>query len=175
MEDPDFVDGYHLSSSSPCINAGDSATPFLPPFDFDGNSRIEGEFVDIGAFEYQGGFKGGNAKIASSDTNSNKLHLPAETPKEFGLSQSYPNPFNPIAVIEFTIGDEQPYSHITLKIYNITGQLVKTLVDEEKASGNYRVTWDGRNNANVEVASGVYFYELKSSNQRKSMRMVLIK
>ena len=175
MEDPDFVDGYHLSNSSPCINAGDNATPFIPSFDFDGNSRIEDGFVDIGAYEYQSGLKGGGAKIVSGDTSNSHVQLPPTTPKTFGLSQNYPNPFNPVAVIEFTIGNDHPGSHITLKIYNIAGQLVKTLVDQEKTPGTYTVTWDGRNNANEEVASGVYFYELKSNNLRESKRMVLIK
>jgi parallel beta-helix repeat protein len=168
-QNPYSENGYH------CINAGDNNASGLVSFDFDGNPRIVDEFVDIGAYEYQGGSKGGNAKIASSDTNSNKLHLPAETPKEFGLSQSYPNPFNPTAVIEFTIGSDHPSNHITLKVYNITGQLVKTLVDEEKSLGTYTVTWDGRNNSNEEVASGIYFYELKSNNLKETKRMVLIK
>ena len=173
-QNPNFENGYHLNSSSPCKNAGDNSAHGLSNFDYEGNPRIEGGFVDIGAYEYQGGLKGGNTKIAS-DTNSNKLHLPAETPKEFGLSQSYPNPFNPVAVIEFTIGSDHPSSHITLRIYNITGQLVKTLVDEEKTPGTYTITWDGRNNSNEEVASGVYFYDLKSDKLRESKRMVLIK
>jgi hypothetical protein len=175
MDDPDFVSGYHLSNPSCCKNAGDEVTPFIPTFDFDGNPRIKDGFVDMGAYEYQSGAKGGNAKIASSDTNSNNLHLPITTPIEFGLSQSYPNPFNPTAVIEFTIGSEHPSSHITLRVYNITGQLVKTIVDEEKTPGTYTVTWDGRNNSNEEVASGIYFYELKSKNLRETKRMVLIK
>jgi hypothetical protein len=175
MVDPDFVNGYHLGSSSPCKNAGDSITPFIPSTDFDGNSRIEGGFVDIGAYEYQSGLKGGGAKIVSGDTSNSKAQLTPTTPKIFGLSQNYPNPFNPVAVIEFTIGSDHPGSHITLKIYNIAGQLVKTLVDEEKTPGTYSVTWDGKNNSNEEVASGVYFYELKSNNLRESKRMVLIK
>jgi hypothetical protein len=174
FRNPEFVNDYHLDSSSSCVNAGDNNAPDLPLFDYDGNPRVV-DFVDIGACEYQGGGSGNkNAKIAGN-TNSNSPVVPTVTPKEFTLSQSYPNPFNPVAVIEFTIGSEKPYSHISLKIYNITGQLVRTLVDEEKTPGTYTVTWDGRNNSNEEVASGVYFYELKSSNFRESKRMVLIK
>jgi hypothetical protein len=174
FRNPEFVYDYHLDSSSACVNAGDNNAPELPEFDYDGNPRVV-DFVDIGACEYQGGGSGNkNAKIAGN-TNSNSPIVPTSTPKEVSLSQSYPNPFNPVAVIEFTIGNEKPYSHITLKIYNITGQLVKTLVDEEKTPGTYKVNWDGKNNSNEEVASGVYFYELKSNNLKESKRMVLIK
>ncbi len=172
--DPDFVNYYHLDSSSACVNAGDNNAPDLPLFDYYGNPRIV-DFVDIGASEYQGGGSGNkNAKIAGN-TNSNNPPLPKVIPKEFALSQSYPNPFNPTAVIEFTIGSDHPSSHITLKIYNIAGQLVKTLLDEEKTPGTFTVTWDGKNNSSDEVASGIYFYELKSNNLRESKRMVLIK
>ena len=174
FRNPEFVNGYHLDSSSACVNAGDNNAPDLPEFDYDGNPRVV-DFVDMGACEYQGGGSGNkNAKIVGN-TDSNNPPLPTSVPKEFKLSQSYPNPFNPVAVIEFTIGNEQPYSRITLKIFNITGQLVRTLVDEEKTPGTYTVTWDGKNNSNEEVASGVYFYELKSNNLRESKRMVLIK
>jgi parallel beta-helix repeat protein len=74
-QDPYSYYGYH------CINAGDNNASGMLNFDFDGNPRIVDGFVDMGAYEYQGGSKSGNAKIASSDTNSNKLHLPAEAPK----------------------------------------------------------------------------------------------
>lgn len=159
-------------SSSACVNAGDNNAPDLSEFDYYGNPRLV-DFVDIGACEYQGRGSGNkNAKLAG---NTNNPVLPTVKPKEFALSQSYPNPFNPTAVIEFTIGNDHPSSHITLRIYNITGQLVKILVDEEKTPGTYTVTWDGRNNSNEEVASGIYFYELKSNNLREAKRMVLIK
>jgi hypothetical protein len=174
FRNPEFTNSYHLDSSSACVNAGDNNAPDLPEFDYHGNPRVV-DFVDIGACEYQGGGSGNkNAKIAGN-SDSNNPPLPKAVRKEFALSQSYPNPFNPVAVIEFNISNEHPSSHINLRIYNITGQLVKTLMDEEKTPGTYTVTWDGRNNSNEEVASGVYFYELKSNNLMESKRMVLIK
>lgn len=142
--------------------------------DFEGNKRVVDDFVDIGAYEYQGGLKGGGGKIVSADTASDNKST-TTAPQEFDLSQSYPNPFNPVAVIQFTVGSEQPSSHITLKIYNITGQLVRTLVDVERTPGNYTVIWDGKNNSGEEVASGIYFYQLNSASFKETKRAVLIK
>jgi len=62
-----------------------------------------------------------------------------------------------------------------LKIYNIRGQLVKTLLDEEKQPGDYSVIWDGKNDNGEEVASGVYFYQLVTENNRVTKKMVLLR
>lgn len=174
-QDPDFSDGYHLNSQSACINAGDNSALGLPNFDFDGNPRISVSYVDMGAYEYQQKlFAGGGAKISSYDTASqNKSALSVS--KEFALSQNYPNPFNPVTTIQFAIAGDKSPTHVTLKIYNIAGQLVRTLVDEEKTSGNYAITWDGRNNSGDKAASGIYFYQLKSKEFTETKRLTLIK
>jgi hypothetical protein len=71
-----------------------------------------------------------------------------ERPLSFQLNQNYPNPFNPNTTIPFTVYGSQfivhSPIHTTLKIYNILGQLVRTLVDEERMSGDYQVNWDGK-------------------------------
>ena len=99
----------------------------------------------------------------------------SEQPRNFELSQNYPNPFNSVTSIQFTVGSGQSLVHTTLKIYNLCGQLVRTLVDEEKAPGTYRLTWNGKNNLGKEVASGVYFYQLSCENFQETKRMLLIK
>ncbi len=95
----------------------------------------------------------------------------------FSLSQNYPNPFNPVTQIEFEVQGlefKKPV-HTTLKIYNIQGELVRTLVDEPKQAGTYEVTWDGRDQNGEEVASGVYPYRLQVGNLVQARRMVLMK
>jgi hypothetical protein len=97
----------------------------------------------------------------------------------FELSQNYPNPFNPTTTIRFTVYGSQfavhgPI-HTTLRIYNIKGELVRTLVDEEKTPGNYSITWDGKDQRGRGVSSGVYFYRIKSGEFEQSKKMVLIK
>jgi flagellar hook assembly protein FlgD len=64
---------------------------------------------------------------------------------------------------------------VSLRVYNVAGQLVKTLVDEEKTPGEHQVIWDGKNQQGDDVASGVYFYRLSISDFSDSRRMVLLK
>jgi len=103
-------------------------------------------------------------------------------PTRFDLSQNYPNPFNPTTLIHYSLPDRdregRPH-HTTLKVYNILGQVVRTLVDEEQVSGYYSVRWDGRDGLGKEVSSGVYFYRLKVKGDRlkvtKTRKMVLLR
>ncbi len=95
-------------------------------------------------------------------------------PKKYALFQNYPNPFNPSTHIRFFVGGEGP-AEVTLKIYNVAGQLVKTLVDEKKSPGEHEEVWNGKNEDGEDVASGVYFYKLKVSDYVETKRMVLLK
>jgi hypothetical protein len=89
------------------------------------------------------------------------------------LSQNYPNPFNPQTTINFTVKEQ---ANVSLRIYNVAGQLVRTLVDETKAPGvAHTVVWDGRNNAGSSVSSGVYFYKLVTKSFTQTKKMVLLK
>lgn len=90
-----------------------------------------------------------------------------EVPKSFCLSQNYPNPFNPTTNIRFTLTNTE---RVELKVYNITGQEVATLVDGSLAAGTYEVPFDAS-----ELASGVYFYNLSSPTQAETRKMVLLK
>lgn len=87
------------------------------------------------------------------------------------LKQNYPNPFNPNTQISFDIPDTD---HVSLNIYNVKGQKVKTLVNQMINKGNHRVNWDGTDDNNNPVSSGIYFYRLQyqSTNQMKKMIMV---
>jgi hypothetical protein len=88
------------------------------------------------------------------------------------LSHNFPNPFNPITTVRY--GLAQP-GRVTVRIYDIAGRLVKTLVEAEKPAGYYTVPWAGRNDAGQRVASGVYFCRMESGAFRKTRKMVLLK
>ncbi len=88
-------------------------------------------------------------------------------PKEFALMQNYPNPFNPATQINFELPVK---SEVSLKIYNLLGQEVATLVNEEKAAGRYSADW----NASA-LASGVYFYKLEAGSFVQTKKMILMK
>lgn len=105
------------------------------------------------------------------EVSFNKVNLVA-VPIAFALSQNYPNPFNPKTQISFAL---PVASKVTLKIYNITGQLVNTLVDAELPAGHHTVTWSGTNSSGSEVGTGIYFYRLKTENFTSVKKMVLMK
>lgn len=97
----------------------------------------------------------------------------------FTLGQNYPNPFNPTATIPFTVPGSQfivhSPIHTTLVIYNILGQKVKTLVDEEKQPGIHQAIWDGKDEYGNEVSSGIYFYQLKTGEYKETKKMSLVR
>jgi hypothetical protein len=88
-------------------------------------------------------------------------------PSVFKLYQSYPNPFNPIAMIKYDIPQN---SKVLIKVYDLLGREVKQLVDEFKQAGSYSVNFDGTN-----LASGVYFYRIEAGQFVDSKKMVLVK
>jgi hypothetical protein len=80
-------------------------------------------------------------------------------PSTFALMQNYPNPFNPSTTIRYQLPVE---TRTTLRIYDVTGRLVRTLVDELKKAGTYAMSWDGKNDAGLTVSTGVYFSRLQA-------------
>jgi hypothetical protein len=94
------------------------------------------------------------------------------TPATFSLAQNYPNPFNPQTTIRFSLGKS---GHVTLRIYNTTGRLVQTLVDEQKASGEHSLIWNGMDAHGRMVGSGVYFYRIDTGGDHDTKSMILLK
>ncbi len=88
-------------------------------------------------------------------------------PNSFVLHQNYPNPFNPVTSITFEIPTA---SFVTLKVFDITGKELQTLVDENKNAGTYQVTFNGAN-----LSSGIYYVKLQSGNISQIRKMMLIK
>ena len=88
------------------------------------------------------------------------------------LEQNYPNPFNPQTTIAYSLKER---GRVKIDVYNVNGELVKTLLDENRDAGADKVTWNGTNNANQPVSSGVYFYKLVANNFAQTKKMVLLK
>ena len=93
-------------------------------------------------------------------------------PEKFDLGQNRPNPFNMSTVIEFSVASK---SRVTIEVYNVLGQKIRTLVDETKPAGNYSVTWDGVDQDGADVASGVYLYRIKTGDFSRTNKMLLLK
>ncbi len=87
------------------------------------------------------------------------------------LEQNVPNPFNPMTTISYTVGKA---GHVSLKVYDTSGAMVKTLYEGERTPGRYGATWDGRNARGDQVATGVYFYRMKTGKFVETKKMVLI-
>ncbi len=90
-------------------------------------------------------------------------------PTEFRVEQNYPNPFNPVTKIRFVIPSGAK-NLVTLKVYDVLGKEVATLVNEEKPAGSYEVEFNGQN-----LSSGVYFYKLTTGNLSQTKKMILIR
>jgi 1,4-alpha-glucan branching enzyme len=88
------------------------------------------------------------------------------------LAPNFPNPFNPSTTIRFSIAQRQ---HTSLRIYDVSGRLIRTLINEMYPQGRHEVRWDGRNNFGEGVASGVYFYRLVVPEFTETRKMVLLK
>jgi flagellar hook assembly protein FlgD len=93
-------------------------------------------------------------------------------PKVFSLSQNYPNPFNPETIIRYALPED---CEVELIVYNILGQQVKVLVDAYENAGYKVVHWDGRNDGGNEIASGLYFYKIKTPKYSESKKMILLR
>ncbi|NQS98264.1 MAG: T9SS type A sorting domain-containing protein [candidate division Zixibacteria bacterium] len=93
-------------------------------------------------------------------------------PEAFRLCQNYPNPFNPETIIEF----ELPYStEVRLKVFNINGQLVCSLINDYLEAGYHRIEWDGGNQDGQALSSGIYFYRIKAGGYSAVKKMILLK
>lgn len=97
-------------------------------------------------------------------------------PGDFALSQNYPNPFNPETTIRFDIpGNNQSLLNVNLFIYNLQGQLVRNLLDEEKSPGVYSVQWNGLNDSGKKVSTGVYLYSITAGDFKTTKKMAILK
>lgn len=146
---------FSLSMNSPCIDAGipDTTGLNLPVYDLAGNPRIFGDTIDMGAYEWQG--TGISNEVEAIIT---KL-------------SNFPNPFNPSTKIEFSIKNN---SKIDLSIFNIKGQKIKTLINNEIEKGEYSIIWNGNNESGDSVSSGIYYYKLKVNNKTEVVKKCLL-
>lgn len=102
---------------------------------------------------------------------TNDLDL-AGAPQDFVLSQNYPNPFNPSTQISYEI---PVASQVKIVIYDLRGQFIWTLIDEQQSAGRYVVSWDGTNAGNERVASGIYLVRMEAGRFDCIRRVILIK
>ncbi|MGB5893259.1 MAG: T9SS type A sorting domain-containing protein, partial [Ignavibacteriaceae bacterium] len=152
-EMPNFVDPYlHIDETIPTyLESG--ATPIAGiDTDYDGDPRSV-TTPDIGADEFDGTVVGIEEETA--------------LPTEFALEQNFPNPFNPSTKIKYSIPTQ---SKVVIKVYDLLGNEIAVLMDEEKSIGTYELTWNAPN-----LPSGIYFYRLQAGTFVQTRKMILLK
>ena len=132
-----------------------------------------------GQTENGGEVNGGKIRYAALDLEFQEECLPIETDATdeeiltvANLSQNFPNPFNPTTTIKYQVKEA---SDIAIEVYNVRGQKIKTLVNDNLPAGEYEVKWNGNDDNGSSVASGIYFYKLRSGNDSQTKKMVLMK
>jgi hypothetical protein len=126
--------------------------------------RSKDENGNASSYSGTGQFKVGSVTAV----DNSKLTLPTS----YTVSQNYPNPFNPSTSIQYALPKS---SMVTIKVYNMLGQEVRTLTSEVKQAGYYSVQWNGDNNLGQPVSSGIYIYRVTAGQYFKTMKMVLLK
>ncbi|MCF7802505.1 MAG: T9SS type A sorting domain-containing protein, partial [Candidatus Marinimicrobia bacterium] len=111
-------------------------------------------------------------KMVVSTTSIAEEPVRNQRPSEYLLTQNYPNPFNPSTHIRFSCPSA---GWVRLEIYNLMGQHIKTLVNQEMREGTYEVIWNADNDYGEPIASGVYLYNLITQNGTISQKMVLMR
>ncbi len=96
----------------------------------------------------------------------------SQLPQTLSLSQNYPNPFNPSTRIEYCL---QKSGRVNLTIFNLSGQIVKTLLNQRQSAGTHTVEWNGTDTSGQPIASGVYFYAISADNSQIAKKMVLVR
>ncbi|NOX19304.1 MAG: T9SS type A sorting domain-containing protein [Chlorobi bacterium] len=119
---------------------------------------VSSQFSDIGSFKI--------------DENVTDVTGEIEIPSIFTVSQNYPNPFNPSTTIEFGLPEA---SFVSIRIYNMLGQEVNTLVSSDFNAGTYRTVWNGTDNSGNKVASGTYIYRVTSGKNAATKKLILLK
>lgn len=167
-DDPLFSDSlYHLSNTSLCIDAGDTASTF--------NDVENPSLAGIARLPSQGGLRNdigayggpGASELPFFSVPTEVTSYSTYRPIEFRLNQNYPNPFNPSTTITFFIGT---YSYTSLRVYDLLGRESATIFSGKLSAGSYTKQWN-----TVGLPSGVYFYRLQSGSYSETRKLILLK
>ena len=135
------------------------------------NTSLRPSFVNSYLADSTGSTKGNGATLFTSvERNENP-----NSSMNYLVAQNYPNPFNPSTIISFTIPDEMARQNVSLKIYSINGELIKTFFEKDLPTGNYVTRWEGTNETGLAVPSGIYLYKVTAGNKFVTGKMSLIK
>jgi PKD repeat protein len=166
--------GFMLATTDGAINGGGGEDKFrIKIWDKDGNDQIvyDNQPGDADDAETTHALGGGSIVIHKG----NNLAKPGSPwsekegiPEEYALFQNFPNPFNPETEIRFQLPES---AHVVLRVFNILGKDIRTLMDEKMPAGYYMIQWNGKDNLSNPLPSGIYLYQIKSGSFSKVMKM----
>jgi hypothetical protein len=142
----------------------------------EGGGLVDGMFVEIrGSQVDEGVFTVTKVKVLSAQSVGveGSDDLPVANGAELGVN--YPNPFSETTTIEFELGDVGADVRTTLTVFDLTGRMVRTLVDATLSPGTYSASWDGRDESGSRVASGLYFYRVRTGTSSATRTMTLVR
>lgn len=182
LSKPGFEYPFYLFQTMPGF-MGDTLGIIIPPHDSINVSFYDVDLCPLCDYEVQEYFKDtlrfvftfidGNVYSfsksvpISGEGNPSAVEYEEILPKEFSLSQNYPNPFNPNTSIQYVIGSRQ---FVTLKVYDVLGNEVAILVNEDRSAGSYEINFDASN-----LSSGIYFYQLKTGKFIETKKMIYLR
>ncbi len=141
----------------------------IPDLEYDFYDLINGNFYDAGVKAI---YDEGTSELVEINFQYTGTGVENILPLITELTGNYPNPFNPITIINYSLAEE---SNIELIVFNIKGQHVKTLINEKLPAGNHQVVWDGKDDNSKAVSSGIYFYKMNTNNYTLTKKMILMK
>ena len=144
---------YHIAGDT--LSAGLTYKAFIKILSNDPDER----FTDVELSVYV-------APASSIDDNL------VEIPVALNLAQNYPNPFNPETVIKYSLPANE---HVNLSIYNLLGQKITTLINEQHNAGFHSISWNGKNDTGTLVSSGVYIYQLTVGSKSIRKKMIYLR
>jgi|GEM_PF-883355 len=183
--EPIFMNAVPTAEVGYCTELSGMIPAYVYPSDYiedlgDGHGKLHLFFYDDNSYgsynQGNGANDGGMLKYASLDLDFTQLPQNAVKPETQELVShsltNYPNPFNPVTTVQFSLAAQQ---NVELKIYNVRGELVKTLCQKSLGAGKHTFTWTGSDNSGSPVASGVYFARLNAGNTSETSKMLLLK
>lgn len=168
-DDGDIVFQYH-TIDNPAVSNNFSTVGVENHLQNDGLTYTYADMYPVTATPLQAGLAIKFTTSPPDNAVSNQDHLQTVVP--FRLAQNYPNPFNPETTISFSLAGK---SNISLDIYNMKGQKIRTLHSGVLPKGNHSLVWDGTDDKNTAVSSGVYIYKMRSAGQTQTRKMILMK
>jgi hypothetical protein len=140
-----------------------------------GSDFVQGDTIYFHIKAYRGEYQSAWSRVVrypGDEPDKPYEHGYQSEPRGFCLYQNHPNPFNPITMITFDIAAA---GKVTLAIYDVTGRMIRVLVDGHRNPGRYSVPWNGRNSDNSMAASGMYFYKLTGPGYTETRKMILLR